>query len=208
MKNTFAILIALSCLFSFVGCGNSSMDDIIENEQSVTGVVTKVYENSFLMVGEAAGNYAAEEYSVSLKAENEDSYTSVSVGDEVVVYHNGEIAESYPLQINTVYAIILKTPAEIPTFSYDEELIEYKENDPGVFYDGFKNTSTLEIASADEAIAKAENECTVEYDTTNVYYDEGTAMWKVNFSTAGMPGGDQTVYLDSKGITRLVVYGE
>ncbi len=36
----------------------------------------------------------------------------VSVGDEVVVYHNGDIAESDPLQINTVYAITLKTPAD------------------------------------------------------------------------------------------------
>lgn len=42
---------------------------------------------------------------VSLDAENKDSYTDVSVDDEVVIYYNGEIAESDPLQINTVYAI-------------------------------------------------------------------------------------------------------
>ena len=30
---------------------------------------------------------------------------------EIVVYYNGEIAESDPLQINTVYGITLKTPA-------------------------------------------------------------------------------------------------
>ena len=47
---------------------------------------------------------------VSLDVENKDSYTDVSVGDEIIVYYNGEIAESYPLQINTVYAITLKTP--------------------------------------------------------------------------------------------------
>ena len=47
---------------------------------------------------------------VSLDVENKDSYTDVSVGDEIIVYYNGEIAESYPLQINTVYAIYLKTP--------------------------------------------------------------------------------------------------
>ena len=43
--------------------------------------------------------------------ENKESYTDISVGDEVVVYYNGEIAESDPLQINTVYGITLKTPA-------------------------------------------------------------------------------------------------
>lgn len=42
---------------------------------------------------------------------HKDSYTDVSVDDEVVIYYNGEIAESDPLQINTVYAITLKKPA-------------------------------------------------------------------------------------------------
>lgn len=79
---------------------------------SIAGVVTEVYENSFLMLGEPTEGYPnAEEYRVSLNVENEGSYTSVAVGDEVIVYHNGEIAESDPLQINTVYAITLKTPA-------------------------------------------------------------------------------------------------
>ena len=30
---------------------------------------------------------------VSLDVENKDSYTDVSVGDEIIVYYNGEIAE-------------------------------------------------------------------------------------------------------------------
>ena len=34
------------------------------------------------------------------------------VGDEVVVYYDGSIAESDPLRISTVYAITLKTPAD------------------------------------------------------------------------------------------------
>ncbi|MBE5875219.1 MAG: DUF3221 domain-containing protein, partial [Lachnospiraceae bacterium] len=52
------------------------------------------------------------EYWVSLNVENKDSMTNFSVGDEVVVYYDGNIAESYPMQINTVYAITLKTPAD------------------------------------------------------------------------------------------------
>ncbi len=190
------------------GASDGGVDNDAVDEPSITGVVTKVYENSFLMLGEATGNYAAEEYSVSLNVENGDSYGDIIVGDEVIVYYNGDIAESDPLQINTVYAITLNNAAEIPAFSYEEVMNEYMENDPGVFYDGFKNTSTLKVASTDEAIARAKNECTIEYDTTKVCYDGGTAMWKVNFSMAGTPGGDQTVYLDMKGITRLVVYGE
>lgn len=38
--------------------------------------------------------------------------THFSVGDEVVVYYDGMIAESDPLQINSVYAITLESPAE------------------------------------------------------------------------------------------------
>ncbi len=112
MKKILTLLLALICVVGLVGCNNRSLDNIIENEPSVTGIVTEVYENSFRMLGEPTEGYPnAEEYSVSLKVENEDSYTSVAVGDEVIVYHNSEIAESDPLQINTVYAITLKTPA-------------------------------------------------------------------------------------------------
>lgn len=112
MKKILALLLALICVVGLVGCNNRNLDNIIENEPSITGVVTEVYENSFRMLGEPTEGYTnAEEYSVSLNVENKDSYTSVVVGDEVIVYHNGEIAESDPLQINTVYAITLKTAA-------------------------------------------------------------------------------------------------
>lgn len=39
-----------------------------------------------------------------------DSYTDVSIGDEVVVYFNGDIAETDPLQLGIVYAITLGNP--------------------------------------------------------------------------------------------------
>lgn len=41
-----------------------------------------------------------------------DSMTHFSVGDEVTVYYDGSIAETYPMQINNVYAITLRTPAD------------------------------------------------------------------------------------------------
>jgi len=98
-------------------------------EQSITGVVTEVYEHSFLMLGEPTESYPnAEEYRVSLNVENEDSYTSVAVGDEVIVYHNGEIAESDPLQINTVYAITLKAAAEDMANSSKSAMIVLEDN--------------------------------------------------------------------------------
>ena len=41
-----------------------------------------------------------------------------------------------------------------------------------------------------------------------VKYDGFDDVWSVTFSTLGTLGGCQTVYLNSKGVTLLIVYGE
>ena len=106
MKKLIALVLALVCVLSLVGCNNRSMNYIIENEPSIMGVVKDSNDNSILIENEDG------EYWVSLNVENKDSMTHFSIGDEVVVYYDGNIAESYPMQINTVYAITLKTPAD------------------------------------------------------------------------------------------------
>ena len=80
------------------------MNYINANEPNITGVVKETNDNSILIENETG------EYWVSLNVENEDSMTCFGIGDEVVVYYDGNIAESYPMQINTVYAILLKEP--------------------------------------------------------------------------------------------------
>ena len=106
MKQLIALGLALVCVLSLVGCNNRSMNYIIENEPSIMGIVKDTNDNSILIENEDG------EYWVSLNVENKDSMTHFSIGDEVVVYYDGNIAESYPMQINTVYAITLKTPAD------------------------------------------------------------------------------------------------
>ena len=110
MKKLMALALTLICALELVGCNNRSMNYIIENESSVTGTVEEVHENSITIYLETESYPNGASCEVSLNVENKDSYTSVSVGDEVVVYYNGKITESSPLQINTVYAITLKTP--------------------------------------------------------------------------------------------------
>lgn len=82
-------------------------DELVESGELafITGIVKEAGENFILIENEDG------EYVVSLTVENEDSMTHFSIGDEVVVYYDGNIAESYPMQINTAYAITLKTPA-------------------------------------------------------------------------------------------------
>ena len=83
-----------------------SMNDIIANAPSITGIVKDTGEKAILIENENG------QYWVSLNVENKDSMVSFTIGDEVVVYFDGMVAESYPMQINTVYAITLKTPAD------------------------------------------------------------------------------------------------
>ena len=101
------IRLCLTILFMFClsGCGKKSMNDIINSEANITGIVKEATENSILIENENG------KYWVSLNVENKDSVTNFNIGDEVVVYYDGNIAESYPMQIKTVYAITLKTPA-------------------------------------------------------------------------------------------------
>lgn len=113
MKKIFAIILSLTLVL--IGCNNRSMNYIIENEPSLVGIVEEVYDNSIIIYIENDGYPNGANCEVSLDVENTDSFTDVSVGDEVVVYYDGEIAESDPLQINTVYAITLRTPANQET---------------------------------------------------------------------------------------------
>ena len=116
MKKVAVLVFSLVCALCLTGCSRS-MNDIIENEPSITGIVEKITNDAFLMANETG------EYWVSLKVENQDSMTHFSIGDEVVVYYDGTVAESYPMQINTVYAITLQTPAD--RTQNDQQVLDY-----------------------------------------------------------------------------------
>ena len=98
--------------------------------------------------------------------------------------------------------------AEIPSFSYAEVQDTYEENAPGVLRDGFQNTSPLAVSSAEEVVQRATAECTISYDSVTCRYDSEADMWNVSFFTSGVVGGCQDVYLNSSGVTCLIVYGE
>lgn len=107
------IVLTLACLLGLVGCNRKSMDYIIANKPSVTGIVEEVYDDYVIMYAEAAEGYPYGSYwDVPLDVENQDSYTDIVVGDEIVVYHDGPAMETAPVQIAKVYAITLKTPAD------------------------------------------------------------------------------------------------
>ena len=90
MKKLLAVLLLVFCL---VGCGGSVTD-----KPSISGTVVEVYENSILIDSDGSPYY------VSLSAEKPDN---IAAGDEVTIYFDGNVAESYPMQIHKVYAIIV-----------------------------------------------------------------------------------------------------
>jgi hypothetical protein len=106
MRKTLALLLAVLCFLSLAGCSPRSMNYIIQNEPSIRGLVTDTADTAILIENDEG------EYWVSLDVENKDSMTHFSIGDRVAVYFDGNIAESYPMQITTVYAICLLQPSD------------------------------------------------------------------------------------------------
>ena len=102
----------------------------------------------------------------------------------------------------------------VGTFSYNGYLKQLEragglKKDPSEFV----NTTETEVKTKDKAIELAKNELTEEkYRQINVYYDKTTHMWAIDFSMSDYyhytAGGGQMIFIDSKGITKLVTYGE
>ena len=102
-----------------------------------------------------------------------------------------------------------KSNIEVFSFSYSEHAEIYKDDNPGVKHDGFKNINESKISNAEDALERAKKECTVTWDSFGVSFDNESNVWMVCFYIDGeILGGDQTVYLDSNGKTLLIVYGE
>ena len=100
------------------------------------------------------------------------------------------------------------TIGELGIFSYAGVEAYYPEGSAGAMRSGFRNTAASPVANAEEAFERAKGECIVSYNAAVVSYDDATDMYCVCFYTEGAKGGDQLVYMDSNGITKLVVLGE
>ena len=85
MKRCIVFILTLICVLGLGGCNNRTMDYIIENEPNITGIVEEVQDN-FIIINIKTESYPdGASCKVSLDVENKDSYTDVSVGDEIIV---------------------------------------------------------------------------------------------------------------------------
>lgn len=113
MKRKIASLLSVLLLFlSLTGC-RKTLDQVIDTEPCFTGTVLEVRTNSLLVEADEGEDIrrSSDLLDVSLLVEYEDGKSAYQVGDKVTVYYDGSVAESYPAQINTVYAVFLTEPA-------------------------------------------------------------------------------------------------
>ncbi len=157
-------------------------------------------------------------YNISSASAEEDVYRILPAGDYIVSYSGAydsrlgdESLTSYE-KSSSDYLVRLVVPGyehnTVEVFTYRNDAGIYKAGDPGVKSDGFKNTDILTINSAADAAERAKAECTLEYSDIQVTYDPETKMWNVGFYTKGIDGNCQNIYMNERGITELIVYGE
>ena len=96
-------------LISLSGCTNGLDMKSVHNEPHFTGIVAEVFDRSILVkVNEDEQAHIGSDFAfVSLDVYLSDGITDFMSGDEVIVFFDGMILDSYPVQIVNVYAIIL-----------------------------------------------------------------------------------------------------
>ena len=152
MKKLIALILSLTFVLALAGCSTKSMNYIIENKPSVTGIVEEVHSDYIIMYSDTAEGYPnGSEWQISLNAENKDSYTDPVVGDEIVVYHDGNVMETDPLRVGTVYAITLRTPAERTTGSGEPVA-------GGADMPNTENNMSIETEQTQQAVTELETE--------------------------------------------------
>ena len=102
--------------------------------------------------------------------------------------------------------------AELPSFSYEEELLEYVEDSANVKRDNFVNIEELEsVINTDlDAVDQAIKEYTLDNVSPyyRVFFDPDTNVWKVVFNYFDEDLAKQAVYMNEMGKTLLIVYIE
>ncbi len=156
----------------------------VDKEPHFAGTVTEVHDNAILVSvneGEDARR-SSDLISVSLNVKLKDSMTHFTVGDKVIVYYNGEIAESYPAQVNTVYAIILTSP-DMQITSSDENISDIAQRvEDGLFV---IMSSPLSSSNPQDYI----NEHWEEYENLTMKYPDGVLEYLISQFEAGNSSG-------------------
>ena len=104
-----------------------------------------------------------------------------------------------------------EAPKQLPghivygSFSFEEVKNNIDMSAPNVQTDGFVNVDEIELGWPTD---RAKLEVTADYDLAQLFYDDAADVWMVYFFSSRQAGGSETVYLNGKGVTLLIVYGQ
>lgn len=111
------IFMVLGSIFTYIS-KPLTMNDVLQHKPKFTGTVVEINDDTSILVKVNKNESiikSSDKILVSLDVKMSDVSVSggaFHIGDEVSVYYDGVIAESYPAQINEVYAIFLEREVE------------------------------------------------------------------------------------------------
>ena len=103
MKRILSMTLAVLFVLGLVGCKadkHGNMDDDVTGE--FTFIVMEASEGRLLVaeIGEEGKAIESKQYSIPNVFDNE-----IVVGEKVVIHHNGEILETFPMQFSHIYSV-------------------------------------------------------------------------------------------------------
>ena len=107
-KHIGFFMVFVVILVLLAGCSRN-MDDVIAHEPCFTGQVEEVTED-YVVVAVNDNESIYDDYPIvhaSLDVEQADSCLDFEVGDEIMVYYDGNITDGDPVKAEKVYAITL-----------------------------------------------------------------------------------------------------
>lgn len=109
MKKALSIILLLAGLLIISGCGKDSEEDVKGQVYFNARVlkVNKGYVDVKCSESFNSGIPVEEEFSITTDVVSGEGTPRLNVDDNIRIVFNGEIMESYPLQLGTVYAIYL-----------------------------------------------------------------------------------------------------
>ena len=119
MKRWLSVLVVFSCIIALFGCENGTIKGQVYFNAQVLEV-NKGYIKVRCVETFNSGISVDEEFSVTTDVVSNSEVPELNVDDNIRVVFNGEIMESYPIQLGTIYAIyLLDENGEVKQFFQD-----------------------------------------------------------------------------------------
>ncbi|MCD7838538.1 MAG: YobA family protein [Clostridiales bacterium] len=102
MKRFLCLFLTLAVLFSLTACGGETADRV-----TFRATILEANESGFLVEPVAGSEELKSSDRIIVPMTAMESSPEPEVGDTLEIVYNGDIAESYPSQINMVYSILV-----------------------------------------------------------------------------------------------------